>query len=926
MSTFRVTIPNNLRKTIQNIKEIAGNHTDEEIYAMLRECSMDPNETAQRLLSQDTFHEVKRKRDRRKESNTKEPMESRWRPGMQGRGARGGGRGGGYSSRYVSHDAGSGRNANAGKDNGVNQSTDRGSTSTLPVTQDIDIKATTSPVTGLANGPTNVVDDISTHGHESHVPEGSGFSALEENSAGVKMRAVPPLSANMKNSPAAVIGEEQRQPTLGPPSSEQLTSPMIPAVSGVYSSSLDPVLVPSLDSRVPGVVGTIKREVGSQWMYVEPTAVIPTDSKPVSHESTNHMQINKFVPHDVVDSEMPSLSEKVDSEIDNIFVHGKIPSKSQAAERNIPSEASQGQPLSSHAGGSSSRPSSNYSNRSQSVGLQKVVGPSKEWKPKPTNPSAIQLSSTVGTSEVAPIVVGTSTQSLTSASVTAVEETTSKLQKKLQDLHFSDNRNVIIPNHLQVPEAERSGLSFGSFDASFAMCTSFANGPNSDKIASPPLSESSQEIEETTEEPSSSVQNLSPTDQEGDEPDHPPSPTHTPQNVSPGEADVPSSISPGPEYDQSKSEAMLPPGGPQYSVVHTAPNYSAFGLMPPMLGSQFAPFESSETQAPVASRLPSFVVQPSFDPSTSYYTQFYRPSADGDGRFSPFLAPGAAKYNGNITVLPTQSSPSPQESGNSMVLSTAGQTPLVTQASGVMQNSIAVTQQPVPVFRQPAGVHISHYPPNYIPYNQYFPPFYVPPPTIHHYLSNTGFPQQPPTGGIYQPPAAAAAAASAVKYSLSQYKPGTNAGNSAHIGMPTGYGPYTSAPAGYSPSPVSTGNSTGNEDLSASQYKENNVYITGQQSEGSTVWIPAPGRDLSGLQASSFYNLPPQGQHVTFPTQAGHGAFTGIYHPAQTMAAATVHPLLQQSQTMAGPVEIVGPPTGVYQQPQRPQINWANNY
>lgn len=169
------------------------------------------------------------------------------------------------------------------------------------------------------------------------------------------------------------------------------------------------------------------------------------------------------------------------------------------------------------------------------------------------------------------------------------------------------------------------------------------------------------------------------------------------------------------------------------------------------------------------------------------------------------------------------------QSGNSMVLSTAGQTPLVTQASGVMQNSIAVTQQPVPVFRQPAGVHISHYPPNYIPYNQYFPPFYVPPPTIHHFLSNTGFPQQPPTGGIYQPPAAAAAAASAVKYSLSQYKPGTNAGNSAHIGMPTGYGPYTSAPAGYSPSPVSTGNSTGNEDLSASQYKENNVYITGQQ-------------------------------------------------------------------------------------------------
>ncbi|XP_058081913.1 intermediate cleaving peptidase 55, mitochondrial-like isoform X1 [Magnolia sinica] len=40
-------------------------------------------------------------------------------------------------------DVGSGRNANTGKDNGVNQSTDRGLTSTSsPVSQDIENKAT----------------------------------------------------------------------------------------------------------------------------------------------------------------------------------------------------------------------------------------------------------------------------------------------------------------------------------------------------------------------------------------------------------------------------------------------------------------------------------------------------------------------------------------------------------------------------------------------------------------------------------------------------------------------------------------------------------------------------------------------------------------------------------------------------------------
>lgn len=886
---------------------------------------MDPNETAQKLLLQDPFHEVRRKRDKRKENlNTKEPAESRWRPGNPGRGGRG--VRGSYSSRYFSHDAGGGRNANAGIENGVNQSTERGTTSTTsPTSEDMKIKASsTNPLTGIANGPTNLGDAISSHAPKSHVP-----GDTEESSVGKAQRGTTrPLPSNVKNH-SSVIRGARGQPTHGPPNSEQFSSMTPASVSGVYSSASDPVLLPSFDSRIPGVVGTIKREVGSQRMAVELPTAVPAESKPASQEPTNCMQISKVVTREVADTNLSSsLNEKVDSEVGNLHAHGKVLSKSQGAEKSVPYEASQARPSSSHTGSSSSRPSSNYNNRSQVIGLQK--GPSKEWKPKPTNSNAIQASSTVGTSDAVSTVVGASTQPLTISSSTDVEETTSKLQKKLEELHFSVGQNVIIPNHLQVPEAERSGLSFGSFDASFGVSTNFANEPDSDKTATPE-SESSQEMEETVEEPSSSSQNASPNAREHQEEDYAEnsqSPANMPENLSPEEGDVPSGISPGPEYDQSKSETALPPGGPQYSVVHTTPNYSSFGLMPPMLGSQFASFENSEHQTRDASRLPSFVVQQPFDPSTSYYTQFYRPSTDGDGRFSPFLAPGAGtKYNGNIAVLPTQSGPSPQESGNSLVLSTAGPTPLVTQAAGVMQSSIAVTQQAVPIFRQPAGMHISHYPPNYIPYNQYFPPFYVPPPGIHHFLSNAAFPQQPPTGGIYQPPAPGAAAASAVKYSLSQYKPGTNAGNSTHVGMPTAYGPYTSAPAGYSPSPtVTTGNSTGNEDLAASQYKENNAYITGQQSEGSPVWIPGPGRDISALQASSFYSLPPQGQHVTFPAQAGHGAFAGIYHPTQTMAAATVHPLLQQSQTMAGPVEIVGPPTGVYQQPQRPQVNWANNY
>lgn len=94
------------------------------------------------------------------------------------------------------------------------------------------------------------------------------------------------------------------------------------------------------------------------------------------------------------------------------------------------------------------------------------------------------------------------------------------------------------------------------------------------------------------------------------------------------------------------------------------------------------------------------------------------------------------------------------------------------------------------------------------------------------------------------------------------------------------------------------------------------------------MWIDAPARDISNLPVSSFYNLPPQGQHVTFaPTQAGHGTFASIYHPAQAVTASSVHPLIQQSQTMAGALDMGGAPGGnVYQQPQHTHVNWPSNY
>ncbi|KAL1555894.1 hypothetical protein AAHA92_11579 [Salvia divinorum] len=70
------SIPAGSQKIVQSLKEIV-NCTEAEIYAALKECNMDPNDAVNRLLSQDPFHEVKSKREKKKEG--KDTTEARSR-------------------------------------------------------------------------------------------------------------------------------------------------------------------------------------------------------------------------------------------------------------------------------------------------------------------------------------------------------------------------------------------------------------------------------------------------------------------------------------------------------------------------------------------------------------------------------------------------------------------------------------------------------------------------------------------------------------------------------------------------------------------------------------------------------------------------------------------------------------------------------
>lgn len=78
-----------------------------------------------------------------------------------------------------------------------------------------------------------------------------------------------------------------------------------------------------------------------------------------------------------------------------------------------------------------------------------------------------------------------------------------------------------------------------------------------------------------------------------------------PENLSPTGGELPSSTIH--EYNDLKQETVLPSGGHTNSVAQTSSGYS-FGFISPVVGSQIAAVENSDSQGRDASRLPNFVV------------------------------------------------------------------------------------------------------------------------------------------------------------------------------------------------------------------------------------------------------------------------------------------------------------------------------
>ncbi|KAJ6416868.1 hypothetical protein OIU84_002702 [Salix udensis] len=427
------------------------------------------------------------------------------------------------------------------------------------------------------------------------------------------------------------------------------------------------------------------------------------------------------------------------------------------------------------------------------------------------------------------------------------------------------NGHVKFPNHFKVPEALKNGLTFGSFESNSGPGKEYINGCLTFGSFD---SNSGSETKLSHSIDGDINSTLARSTAENARPDS------NDSGLSPMQVD---------HYYQPE-----PPQLVLEKVLISEDNVA------PSADSKVVQSEQDEMLLPECHQSPTVQIAPNY----------------GFGIMPPLQAAHLVPFVGHETQASDVSQRSGFASENSMSTSTSS-------LSQSMQQSVAASLHPL-LFRPP-------YPPNYLQYGHYFNPYYFP--SMHQFLSHNGLPQQPSTGNAFLAPTPAAAG---VKFPVPppQFKSGTTARNPTPVAPPTLYRSYGSSPMGFNPGPaVSSGSSVGNDDKSASQLKERNIYTTGSLSTASS-WIPPLGQDLSSLQLSSLYHLHPQGQHLTFsPPQVGHGTFPGIYPPVQTMAApSTANHLTQQPQAMPATVEPVVPPSDPYQQSQLTQINWNSNY
>ncbi|KAL6562492.1 hypothetical protein OROGR_003499 [Orobanche gracilis] len=538
MSGFsRVSIPDSLQRTIQDIREKTGEHSDEDIYSALKVCNMDPDETAQRLLYIDTFEEVKNKRDRRKvmltidHSENKDKylamtssgreglvgaatvilliilmvyfpfvdffhliFESKWKP-----------------TRRKYRKWSCGRRSNARQENGYRGrgTMGRASKSSTPVVQKESNKKTV-----VASSSHESTDQRSASGTIKDAKANGDTKSRKLSSLRLKQHVdVSHPGPTPTPTPTNPSAARNRITAAGSLSSRLGNSNGSLPVSGMYSSASDPVLVPSLNPRHPGSAGIIKREARL---------------------------------HSRNDNKQSELME---------------PQGSDRSHLDKPSQLAS----------STSHQIVSAENKQEICAVPRANGPSEE----------MLLSKEAGV-----------------ASDRCSKQAASEIDVKLRT--SARRLSVIFPNHLHVPEALKSVLTFGSVDY-FLERNNEGSNPRDASVPTNIVPSP------TPQPPSSPVSGRA---------DHPESPPHMPVNLASSQENSNSNSSGSDllRYDQSK---LQPPVGRRS---HDSSDYGS-GLVPPPAAAQ--------SSLAVSPQLFPFYRQqpytPNYVPYSPYYSQLYMP-------------------------------------------------------------------------------------------------------------------------------------------------------------------------------------------------------------------------------------------------------------------------------------------------------------
>ncbi|KAJ6824441.1 uncharacterized protein M6B38_381295 [Iris pallida] len=576
-----------VRKVIQSLKEIVGNHSDADIYAVLKESNMDPNETAQKLLNQDPFHEVKRKRDKKKEitgyrgfSDTRRHMEYNLQP----------------AKPYITWDGnvqrrdynrntlpGSNREVRVVREYRVKQNAKR---DVNPESVHNSASEKEEAKFNLQNiSSTGVLGDqkqLATHNSERLM---SSVRQPCDSAAGHTKGVVPtstcmsPLLGKTQATASTLNSQTQRE---GHDSSKENSSLTLSnSVVGVYSSASDPVHVPSPASRPAGTVGAIRREVGVVG---------------VRKQSSCQSATNSAVPNSSFS--VPLSAKDISSPKEPFEQSGGTPKHNQinqvvASDPVISNESTNR---------SFSGSQQNIKVTQHSTGHQKANQSTMEWKPKSSQKPTV----------ISPIVTAPPSSScVVDASSSSNPADVSNLTKKLSQVNVLEEPHVIIPQHLQVPESEYTKLTFGSFAAGFNSTKSFSSARQALKNA------------ELHDEPSVSLSVSVPVS---------PSENTSADDQVDMSACQASSRS---ESPASAAETEQSASGNTESLNHqNIENYADIG----MVESPSPPYSSPQTHQLPTPSLPSFSA---YEPRSSYGIPFLRTVAEDNIHGQGFSSPEA---------------------------------------------------------------------------------------------------------------------------------------------------------------------------------------------------------------------------------------------------------------------------------------------